>query len=79
MINLTFAALSAFGALTVTDLQVAAVTQAPATPLILSRCPKDDLAGCFSAKTRTLPNIVVPPVVIPDKKVRPRIELKHRW
>lgn len=81
MINLTLAALSAFGTLTVTEPQVAAATQAPATRLILSGCPKDDMARCFSVRTAAeLPKTVVKPVVnSPRATIRPRISFTHRW
>jgi hypothetical protein len=77
MINLTFAALAAIGTINLAEPMPSPVP----TPLILSRCPKDDMTRCFSAqKAQTHPKVVVNPVDNPPRAtIRPRISFTHRW
>lgn len=52
----------------------------PPRPLTLSHCPGPDMAECFAKKAPgKAVKTFVPPVSNPDRVIRPKIELKHRF
>lgn len=79
--NTAIAALGVFSLAAAAQAQTQTITlpaPPPPRPLTLSHCP--DMAECFAKKAPgNTVKTFVPPVSNPDRVIRPKIELKHRF